>query len=65
MVTRETRLAEFQTDSPLVGATVDVLCEDHNGTYTLPFPCKWNGTDWVNVKSGHLVEATVVGWREW
>ena len=65
MVTREARIAEFNSGTPTSGVGVDVLCQDHNGTYTLPFACKWDGSTWRNAKSGHAIEVNVVGWREW
>ena len=40
-----------------------VLCEDHSGTYQLPFPCRFIDGAWRNHESGGAVEATVVGWR--
>jgi hypothetical protein len=42
---------------------VQVLCEDHSGTYQLPFPCRFTNGEWRNEESGSTVEATVVGWR--
>jgi hypothetical protein len=42
---------------------VQVLCEDHSGTYQLPFACRWVDGEWRNSESGGTVEATVVGWR--
>lgn len=64
MVTRERRLAEFDgVGTPPPQTSVEVLCEDHSGTYRLPFPCQWNETGWRNAESGDAVIATVVGWR--
>jgi hypothetical protein len=40
-----------------------VLCEDHSGTYQLPFACRFVDGEWRNHESGSTVEATVVGWR--
>jgi hypothetical protein len=41
MVTRAERLADFTTDAdPASQALVEVLCEDHVGTYLLPFLCR-------------------------
>jgi len=40
-----------------------VLCEDHSGTYQLPFACRWIDGHWHNDRTGGMVEATVVGWR--
>jgi hypothetical protein len=42
---------------------VQVLCEDHSGTYQLPFACHFADGRWHNHESGGMVEATVVGWR--
>ncbi len=40
MATRVERLAEYTTDrQPRPGSKVELLCEDHRGTYVLPFPC--------------------------
>ena len=64
MATRERRLAEFNgSGEPPPGKAVEVLCEDHSGTYQLPFSCKFVDGEWRNSKSGSAVTATVVGWR--
>ena len=64
MATRERRMAEFDgTGAPPAGLQVQVLCEDHSGTYQLPFQCRWIDGEWVNSESGGKVEATVIGWR--
>jgi hypothetical protein len=42
---------------------VQVLCEDHSGTYQLPFACTYVDGRWHNHESGGTLEATVVGWR--
>jgi hypothetical protein len=64
MATRERRLSEFNgSGEPPPGQPVQVLCEDHSGTYQLPFPCRWVDGEWRNEESGSTVEATVVGWR--
>src|SRR4051812_20856767 len=42
---------------------VEVLCEDHSGTYQLPFACRFVDGHWRNHESGGAVEATVIGWR--
>ena len=42
MATRERRLAEFNGHGePPPDQPVQVLCEDHSGTYQLPFACRW------------------------
>ena len=64
MATRERRLAEFNGNGePPPDQPVQVLCEDHSGTYQLPFACRWVDGEWRNNESGDIVEATVVGWR--
>jgi hypothetical protein len=64
MATRERRLAEFNgAGEPPPDLPVQVLCEDHSGTYQLPFACRWVDGEWRNHESGGIVEATVVGWR--
>jgi hypothetical protein len=64
MATREKRLAEFNgAGEPPADQPVQVLCEDHSGTYQLPFACRLVDGAWRNHKSGGAVEATVVGWR--
>ena len=42
---------------------VEVLCEDHSGTYQLPFACRYVEGRWQNDAAGVAVEATVIGWR--
>ena len=41
MVTRNDRLAQFIVDRDAPdGLAVEALCQDHVGTYVLPFPCR-------------------------
>ena len=64
MATREKRLAQFDGNGePPPGQPVEVLCEDHSGTYQLPFACRYIDGRWRNHESGSTVEATVIGWR--
>jgi hypothetical protein len=64
MATREKRLAQFDgSGEPPPGQAVEVLCEDHSGTYQLPFTCLFVDGKWHNQQSGGMLEATVVGWR--
>lgn len=64
MATRDRRLAEFDgAGEPPPGLAVEVLCEDHSGTYQLPFACQYVGGRWQNHEAGIAVEATVIGWR--
>ena len=64
MATREKRLAQFDgSGEPPPDQPVEVLCEDHSGTYQLPFACRWIDGHWRNDRTGGTVEATVIGWR--
>ena len=64
MATREKRLAQFDgSGEPPLGQPVEVLCEDHSGTYQLPFACRFVDGRWHNDESGGAVEATVIAWR--
>ncbi|WP_314947323.1 hypothetical protein [Bradyrhizobium cosmicum] len=64
MATRDRRLAEFDgAGEPPAGLPVEVLCEDHSGTYQLPFACRYVEGRWQNDAAGVAVEATVIGWR--
>jgi hypothetical protein len=63
MATRQQRLNDFiHEGNPPVNQPLEVLCEDHVGTYVIPFPCRWTGEEWRSVKSGELIQATVIGW---
>ena len=63
MATREHRIAEFSADEPIEGLAVQLLCEDHAGTYVLPFPCRWVAGAWHHAASGTVIDARIVGWR--
>lgn len=66
MATRSDRLADFITERhPPPGTQVRSLCEDHNGTYLLRFPCMRADDVWKNATTGETLEATVVGWAPW
>ena len=53
MATRERRLAEFNGEGePPPGLPVEVLCEDHSGTYQLPFACRYVEGHWQNDEAG-------------
>ena len=61
---RQFRLDDFPGEGePPVDAPCDVLCEDHVGTYRLPFPCAWAGDHWRNAQTGDPIEGEVVAWR--
>jgi hypothetical protein len=63
MATRHHRLNEFNGGPP-PDYPVQVLCEDHNGTYLLPYPCQWRDGVWRNSANSEAIEANVVGWRD-
>ena len=65
MATRSERLNEFVTDrNPSLGNPVELLCEDHRGTYVIPFLCYWTDDGWRNAETKEAIEVRVVGWRE-
>ena len=65
MVTRTARLKDFRTgEYPGSGPPVQVLAEDHVGTYILPFPCERIDGEWRNAATGEAVQANILGWRE-
>jgi hypothetical protein len=65
MVTRTARLKDFRANGyPSSELLVQVLAEDHVGTYILPFPCKRINGEWRNGTTGEVVQASIIGWRE-
>ena len=64
MATRDHRLAEFYQGLPPPNKLLQVLAEDHSGTYVLPFPCEWRDGIWQNPKSVKALDAKIVGWRK-
>ena len=65
MVTHAERLADFTTDAdPAQDSLVEVLCEDHVGTYLLPFLCRRTPDGFRNERTGELIEGRIVGWRD-
>jgi hypothetical protein len=64
MATRQERIAAFSHEGePPTDQPLELLCEDHVGTYVIPFLCRWNSGSWQSVDSKSPIEATVVGWR--
>jgi hypothetical protein len=65
MISRDERLADFITDAdPPFGSVVEVLCEDHVGTYRLRWLCISTPEGLRNERTGELIEGSVIGWRE-
>jgi hypothetical protein len=61
---RQRRLAAFPGEGmPPSGTACQLLCEDHVGTYVLPYLCHWSDGTWRNVGTGAPVKTGVVGWR--
>ena len=64
MTSRQERIDDFDHQGePPAAQSLELLCEDHNRTYVLPFLCLWSEGSWRNTSSGHLVQAEVLGWR--
>jgi hypothetical protein len=58
------RLAAFPGEGmPPTDKACQLLCEDHVGTYTLPYLCQWSEGAWRSIHTGELIKAGVVGWR--
>ena len=65
MATRQERLDAFTGEGePSPGQAVELLCEDHVGTYVIPFLCRRVDGDWTNAGTGERIAATVIGWRK-
>jgi hypothetical protein len=65
MPARPDRLADFETVAdPPPDCLVQLLCEDHVGTFVLPFLCRTTPEGFKNDRTGERIEADVVGWRE-
>jgi len=61
---RRQRLAAFPgKGTPPADKACELLCEDHVGTYTLPYLCLWSNGTWRSVATGEAVKAGVVAWR--
>jgi hypothetical protein len=64
MATRKQRIDAFSHEVvPPADLPLELLCEDHVGTYVIPFLCRWSDGSWHSVATGSRVKATVVGWR--
>jgi hypothetical protein len=64
MAIRQQRINAFiHEGDPPADQPVELLCEDHVGTYIIPFLCRWSSGAWQGVDTGSRIEATVIGWR--
>jgi hypothetical protein len=64
MATRQQRIDAFVHEGdPPADQPLELLCEDHVGTYVIPFLCRLSEGVWQGVDTGNRIEATVIGWR--
>jgi hypothetical protein len=65
MATRQERIDAFVHEGMAsIDRPLEILCEDHIGTYVIPFLCRWSDGIWRSVKPDRPIEAKVIGWRE-
>jgi hypothetical protein len=65
LATRQERIDDFDHEgSPPADQPLQILCEDHVGTYVVPFLCQWRNGVWQNLATNRRIEATVIGWRK-
>ena len=65
MATRQQRIDAFTHEgAPPADQPLEVLCEDHVGTYRLPYLCRSTADGFRNERTGEPIEGRVVGWRE-
>jgi len=64
MATRQQRIGDFTHEgAPPADQPLELLCEDHVGTYVVPFLCRWTSGTWQSVATNTPIEVTVLGWR--
>ena len=64
MATRQNRIGAYIHEGmPPEDQPLELLCEDHVGTYVIPFLCRWRNGAWQGLDTNSRIEATVVGWR--
>lgn len=64
MAARRERIYAFiHRGTPPTNEPLEVLCEDHVGTYVIPFMCRWRNGARQNLDTDKRIEATVLGWR--
>jgi hypothetical protein len=63
---RSARIEQFNVDEQAPeGALCALLCEDHHGTYMIPFQCRRSDGVRQNARTDQEIDADVIGWREW
>ena len=63
MATRQHRIAEFNSSEPPADQSLELLCEDHCGTYVIPYACRWSDGAWLGEPNNQPIQVTVLGWR--
>ena len=64
MATRQERIDAYTHEgNPPADQPLELLCEDHVGTYVIPFLCRWRDGAWHSLSTNDRIDATVVGWR--
>jgi len=64
MATRQDRIGAYIHERmPPEDHPLELLCEDHVGTYVIPFLCLWPNGAWQSLDNNNRIDATVVGWR--
>ena len=58
MATRQEQIDAFTHDGvPPADQSFELLCEDHVGTYVIPFLCRWSSGAWHSVDTSSQIEA--------
>jgi len=64
MATRQARIDAYNhKGTPPADQPLELLCEDHVGTYVIPFLCRWRDGAWYSLTTDDRIDAAVVGWR--
>src|SRR6516162_10803477 len=59
MAKRQERIDAFTRQGfPPADQPLELLCEDHVGTYVIPFLCRWSSGAWHSVDTSSPIEAT-------
>ena len=64
MAKRDYHIKDFNLGPPPPNKSLQVLAEDHSGTYVLPFLCEWHDGAWHNPQSNKTLEAAIIGWQK-
>ena len=66
MATRQERIGAFTHDGvPPADQPLELLCEDHVGTYVVPFLCRWKSGVWESAATStpHRSNSALAGAR--